>query len=140
MDGCLSFRRPVDAHGAENRMNNRNVPVTKGAANDREFTRLMAGLPGMVYRASAQPPFVFDIVGEGYERILGRSLDELTVRQVAVAMLKKLGYEAEAVPDGASCRMLSLQTKKPRVRGHPRKTIRHGKACSGSRHTALLLN
>ena len=93
-------------------MNNGNVPVTKGAANDRELTRLMAGLPGMVYRASAQPPFVFDIVGEGYERILGRSLDELTVRQVAVAMLKKLGYEAEAVPDGASCRMLSLQTKK----------------------------
>jgi CheY-like chemotaxis protein len=28
--------------------------------------------------------------------------DEPTVRQVAVAMLKKLGYEAEAVPDGAS--------------------------------------
>jgi CheY-like chemotaxis protein len=28
--------------------------------------------------------------------------DEPTVRQVAVAMLKKLGYEAEAVSDGAS--------------------------------------
>jgi CheY-like chemotaxis protein len=28
--------------------------------------------------------------------------DEPAVRQVAVAMLKKLGYEAEAVPDGAS--------------------------------------
>jgi PAS domain S-box-containing protein len=35
----------------------------------------------------------------------GRALvmdDEPAVRQVAVAMLKKLGYEAEAVPDGAS--------------------------------------
>jgi len=111
-DGCSSFRRPVDTRGDEAGMSDRNVPVTKGAANDRELTRLMAGLPGMVYRSSAQFPFAFDIVGEGYERILGRSLDELTVRQVAVAMLKKLGYEAEAVPDGASCRMLSLQTKK----------------------------
>jgi hypothetical protein len=46
-------------------MNNGNVPVTKGAANDRELTRLMAGLPGMVYQASAQPPFAFEIVGGG---------------------------------------------------------------------------
>jgi len=61
-------------------MNNGNVPVTKGAANDRELTRLMAGLPGMVYQASAQPPFAFEIVGGGYERILGRSLDELTTK------------------------------------------------------------
>ena len=44
-------------------MTDRNVPVTKGVANDRELTRLMAGLPGMVYRASAQPPFAFEIVG-----------------------------------------------------------------------------
>ena len=61
-------------------MTDRNVSVTKGAANDRELTRLMAGLPGMVYRASAQPPFAFEIVGGGYERILGRSLDELTTK------------------------------------------------------------
>ncbi|RIE08889.1 PAS domain S-box protein [Candidatus Cryosericum hinesii] len=61
-------------------MTDRNVPVTKGAANDRELTRLMAGLPGMVYRASAQSPFAFEIVGGGYERILGRSLDELTTK------------------------------------------------------------
>jgi signal transduction histidine kinase/CheY-like chemotaxis protein/GAF domain-containing protein len=61
-------------------MTDRNAPVTKGAANDRELTRLMAGLPGMVYRASAQPPFAFEIVGGGYERILGRSLDELTTK------------------------------------------------------------
>jgi hypothetical protein len=61
-------------------MSNRNVPVTKGAANDWELTRLMAGLPGMVYRAAPQPPFAFEIVGGGYERILGRSLDELTTK------------------------------------------------------------
>src|SRR5664280_1764031 len=78
-DGSFS-RRPVDTHGAESRMSNRNVPVTKGAANSQELTRLMAGLPGMVYRASAQSPFAFEIVGGGYERILGRSLDELTTK------------------------------------------------------------
>jgi hypothetical protein len=54
-------------------MSDRNVPVTEGTANDRELTRLMAGLPGMVYRASAQSPFVFETVGGGYERIFGRS-------------------------------------------------------------------
>ena len=61
-------------------MSNRDDPVTKRAANSQELTRLMAGLPGMVYRASAQPPFAFEIVGGGYERILGRSLDELTTK------------------------------------------------------------
>jgi len=61
-------------------MSNRNVPVTKGAANDRELTRLMAGLPGMVYRAAPKPPFAFEIIGGGYERILGPSLDELTTK------------------------------------------------------------
>ena len=61
-------------------MSNRNMPVTEGTANDRELTRLMASLPGMVYRAAPQPPFAFEIVGGGYERILGRSLDELTTK------------------------------------------------------------
>jgi PAS domain S-box-containing protein len=37
----------------------------------------------------------------GHGRVLVMD-DEPTVRQVAVAMLKKLGYEVEAVPDGAS--------------------------------------
>ncbi|HEY5000288.1 MAG TPA: ATP-binding protein, partial [Candidatus Cryosericum sp.] len=37
----------------------------------------------------------------GHGRVLVMD-DEPTVRQVAVAMLKKLGYGAEAVPDGAS--------------------------------------
>jgi signal transduction histidine kinase len=37
----------------------------------------------------------------GHGRVLVMD-DELTVRQVAVAMLKKLGYEAEAVPDGTT--------------------------------------
>ncbi|MHB8107086.1 MAG: PAS domain-containing protein [Candidatus Cryosericum sp.] len=59
-------------------MSSKNEPVTKRIANNRELTRLMAGLPGMVYRACAQSPFAFEIVGGGYERILGRSLDELT--------------------------------------------------------------
>lgn len=58
-------------------MSDRNVPVRENAADDREMTRLMAGLPGMVYRASAQPPFVFEIVGGGYERIFGRSAADL---------------------------------------------------------------
>ena len=61
-------------------MSNRDDPVTKRAANSQELTRLMAGLPGMVYRASAQPPFAFEVVGGGHERILGRSLDELTTK------------------------------------------------------------
>lgn len=71
---------PLDTRGAKGQMSNRNVPVTNGAANDQELTRLMAGLPGMVYRASTQSPFAFEIVGGGYERILGRSLDELTTK------------------------------------------------------------
>src|SRR5450756_3057263 len=79
-DGCSSFRRPVDTRGDEAGMSDRNVPVTKGAANDRELTRLMAGLPGMVYRAAPKPPFAFEIIGGGYERILGPSLDELTTK------------------------------------------------------------
>jgi PAS domain S-box-containing protein len=58
-------------------MSDTNVPVTEVAANDQELTRLMAGLPGMVYRASAQPPFVFEIVGGGYEHIFGRSAEDL---------------------------------------------------------------
>jgi len=58
-------------------MSDGNVPVTEGAANDRELTRLMASLPGMVYRASAHPPFVFEIVGGGYERIYGCSAEDL---------------------------------------------------------------
>ena len=58
-------------------MSSRNVPEGKVSADDREMTRLMAGLPGMVYRASAQPPFVFEIVGGGYERIIGRSAEDL---------------------------------------------------------------
>ena len=58
-------------------MSDRNVPFTEGAANDRELTRMMAGLPGMVYRAPAQPPFVFEIVGGGCERIIGRSAEDL---------------------------------------------------------------
>jgi hypothetical protein len=61
-------------------MTDRNVPVMKGTANSQELTRLMAGLPSMVYRAASQPPFAFEIVGGGYERILGRSLDELTMK------------------------------------------------------------
>jgi PAS domain S-box-containing protein len=70
----------VNTHGNEAEVTDRNAPVTQGAANDWELTRLMAGLPGMVYRASARPPFAFEIVGGGYERILGRSLDELTTK------------------------------------------------------------
>jgi PAS domain S-box-containing protein len=61
-------------------MSNRDDPVTKRVANSQELTRLMAGLPGMVYQASAQPPFAFEVVGGGHERILGRSLDELTTK------------------------------------------------------------
>jgi PAS domain S-box-containing protein len=66
--------------GDEAGMSDRNVPVTEDTVNDQELTRLMAGLPGMVYRASAQPPFAFELVGGGYEHILGRSSDELTTK------------------------------------------------------------
>ncbi|WP_165849317.1 PAS domain-containing protein [Candidatus Cryosericum septentrionale] len=62
-------------------MSERNIPVTERAANDWGLTRLMAGLPGMVYRAAPQAPFTFELVGGGYERILGRSLDELTTKR-----------------------------------------------------------
>ena len=44
---------------------------------DEELDRLMATLPGMVYRAGAQPPYAFEVVGGGYERIFGRSREEL---------------------------------------------------------------
>jgi PAS domain S-box-containing protein len=64
--------------GDEAGIADRTVPVTDGTANDQELTRLMAGLPGMVYRASAQAPFAFEFVSGGYERILGRSSAELT--------------------------------------------------------------
>jgi len=67
----------VDTRGDEAEMSDRNVPVTEGAANDRELTRLMAGLLGMVYRASAQSPFVFETVGGGDERMYGRSAEDL---------------------------------------------------------------
>ncbi|HWQ21595.1 MAG TPA: PAS domain S-box protein, partial [Clostridia bacterium] len=50
----------------------------KKTADSAELTRLMADLPGMVYQAAAQAPFAFRLVGGGYERILGRSSDELT--------------------------------------------------------------
>lgn len=53
-------------------MSNRNVPVGDSVADDRELTRLMAGLSRMVYRASTQPPFVFEVVGGGYEHLFGR--------------------------------------------------------------------
>ena len=76
-------------------MSNRDDPVTKRAANSQELTRLMAGLPGMVYRASTQPPFAFEIVGGGYERILGRSLDELTTKPNLLAPLRASGQGRE---------------------------------------------
>lgn len=58
-------------------MTNRNMPITGAGVDDQELSRLMAGLPGMVYRATAEPPFPFEIVGGGYERIFGRSADDL---------------------------------------------------------------
>jgi PAS domain S-box-containing protein len=64
-------------HGDEAGMSDRNLPITEGVANDQELTRLMAGLPGMVYLASAQAPFVFELVGGGYERIFGLSAEDL---------------------------------------------------------------
>gem|GEM_PF-808768 len=67
----------MDTCGDEVEISDRNVPVRENAADDRELTRLMAGLPGMVYRASAQTPFVFEIVGGGCERIFGRSAADL---------------------------------------------------------------
>jgi hypothetical protein len=60
-------------------MSNRNVPVGDSVADDRELTRLMAGLSGMVYRASTQPPFVFEVVGGGYEHIFGRPADQPSI-------------------------------------------------------------
>ena len=62
----------MDTCGDEAEMSDRNVPVRENAADDRELTRLMAGLPGMVYRAAPKPPFAFEIVGGGYEHIFGR--------------------------------------------------------------------
>ena len=62
-------------------MNESDAPAAKDAANSQELSRLMAGLPGMVYQAAAQAPFAFQLVGGGYERILGRSLDELTTNR-----------------------------------------------------------
>ena len=58
-------------------MTERNVPLTKHVDDDQELARLMAGLPGMVYRANAEVPFAFEIVGGGYERIFGRSAADL---------------------------------------------------------------
>jgi len=46
-------------------MSNRNVPVGDSVAGDRELTRLMAGLSGMVYRASAQPRSSSKLSAEG---------------------------------------------------------------------------
>lgn len=58
-------------------MNDRRVPLTKPVDVDQELARLMANLPGMVYRASVQAPFAFEFVGGGYERIYGRSAEDL---------------------------------------------------------------
>ncbi|MCX6096980.1 MAG: PAS domain S-box protein [Caldiserica bacterium] len=58
-------------------MNDKDMPVTRSAADDQELTRLMAGLPGMVYRATAEAPFPFEVVGGGYERIFGLSAEDL---------------------------------------------------------------
>ncbi|MFZ2413471.1 MAG: PAS domain S-box protein [Candidatus Cryosericum sp.] len=57
------------------------MPLTKHVDDDQELARLMADLPGMIYQAGAKAPFAFKLVGGGYERILGRSLDELTDRR-----------------------------------------------------------
>jgi PAS domain S-box-containing protein len=51
----------------------------------------------------------------GHGRVLVMD-DEPAVRQVAVAMLKKLGYEAEAVPDGASALCADAEAY---AAGHP---------------------
>jgi PAS domain S-box-containing protein len=58
-------------------MSDKDMPVTKSAADDQELARLVAGLPGMVYRATAEAPFPFETVGGGYERIYGRSAKDL---------------------------------------------------------------
>ena len=58
-------------------MSDKDMPVTKSVTDDQELARLMADLPGMVYRATAQAPFAFEIVGGGYERLLGRSAEDL---------------------------------------------------------------
>jgi len=52
---------------------------------DEELDRLMATLPGMVYRAGAELPYAFEIVGGGYERIFGRSREELVANPDIVA-------------------------------------------------------
>ncbi len=62
-------------------MSKRDRKVSGGAPTDQELARLMADLPGMVYRATPQAPFAFELVGGGYEHILGRSLDELMTKQ-----------------------------------------------------------
>lgn len=54
-----------------------SLPVPAEEPEDQELARLMAGLPGMVYRASAQAPFVFEVVGGGYEHLLGRTARDL---------------------------------------------------------------
>jgi PAS domain S-box-containing protein len=69
--------RRENSGGDEAGKTDRTVPVTDGTASDQELIRLMAGLPGMVYRATAEAPFAFEIVGGGYERIFGRSAAEL---------------------------------------------------------------
>jgi len=58
-------------------MSDKDMPVTQNVTDDQELARLMANLPGMVYRASAEAPFAFESVGGGYERIYGRSAADL---------------------------------------------------------------
>ncbi len=58
-------------------MSDKDMPVTKSVTDDQELARLMADLPGMVYRATAEAPFTFEVVGGGYERIFGRSAEDL---------------------------------------------------------------
>lgn len=50
---------------------------TQAREEEQELSRLMTTLPGMVYRASAQAPFVFRLVAGGYERLYGRTAEEL---------------------------------------------------------------
>lgn len=52
---------------------------------DEELDRLMATLPGMVYRADTRPPYPFEVVGGGYERIFGRSREELVANPDVVS-------------------------------------------------------
>ncbi|MCX6084836.1 MAG: PAS domain S-box protein [Caldiserica bacterium] len=65
---------------AEAGMSDKDMPVTQNVTDDQELARLMANLPGMVYRASAQAPFAFEFVGGGCERIYGRSAADLIGR------------------------------------------------------------